>query len=221
MHAAIRVSANPAQPARRPLIPPDCPLLSHSAEAYVDNDTFAFARGPHLVAVLTAGPHSRAPRAPPPASYPLANLTAAAGTELCDVLTGVRAGRRPRCAVLQRTPLCCVLFLCCAVLPSAALQCLQSPPAFPSRPGIQGEYCVRVAPDGTARVAPSPTHEPLILVSRDWLRPHAFFTAPGLFEGAGQAEAAAAAAPGAASPAEAPGAAASAEAAAPADRRRA
>lgn len=73
-----------------PLHPPTPPSpLAHPAEAYVDSDTYAFSRGPHMVVVLTSGPHSRAPAAPP-AAYNLTHLAAGAGAELCDALTGVR-----------------------------------------------------------------------------------------------------------------------------------
>lgn len=60
-------------------------LPSGTTEAYVDNDTYAFTRGPDMLVMLTSGAVD-----PLPAAYSLANLTAAAGKELCDALSRVR-----------------------------------------------------------------------------------------------------------------------------------
>lgn len=74
----------------RQVCPPSSPSFLHasclSAEAYVDSNIYAFARGPDMLVLLSSGAVN-----PLPAAYSLANLTEAAGKELCDALSGVRA----------------------------------------------------------------------------------------------------------------------------------
>lgn len=61
----------------------------------------------------------------------------------------------------------------CCTSSRTCKQATKSSPPSPFAPVPQ--YCVRVSPNGTARVAPSPTDEPLILVPKQWVKPASFF----------------------------------------------
>ncbi|PRW60649.1 alpha-amylase [Chlorella sorokiniana] len=54
-------------------------------QAFVNNDTYAFARGPDMLVVLTSGAYNKTK--PRPALYSLQNLTMLAGRELCDLFS--------------------------------------------------------------------------------------------------------------------------------------